>query len=142
MELAQQIGLARHGYISNLEAARKFPSLDLVVRIADRFGVTTDYLLLDHDSQSSATTAIPTYSFPSDIPRLFGPKLRHLRLQRQMRQTTLAHELGLARHGYVSNLETGRKEPSLDLVVRVAQFFGVSTDYLLRDTIPVDASES
>jgi DNA-binding XRE family transcriptional regulator len=30
-----------------------------------------------------------------------------------------------------------RKEPSIDLVVQIADVFGVTTDYLLRDSIPV-----
>jgi DNA-binding XRE family transcriptional regulator len=37
----------------------------------------------------------------------------------------------------VSNLEAGRKEPSLDLVLRIADFFGVTTDYLLWDCEPI-----
>ena len=56
-----------------------------------------------------------------------------------MTQEALAHQLGLARQGHVSNLEMGRKEPSLELVVLVADLFGVSTDYLLRDTVPVES---
>jgi DNA-binding XRE family transcriptional regulator len=66
------------------------------------------------------------------MPRLLGEKLRYLRMQRQMTQVELAQQLGLARQGYVSNLEAGRKAPSLDLVVQIADLFGVTTDYLLR----------
>ena len=43
--------------------------------------------------------------------------------------------------GYISNLEAGRKAPSLELVVRVADLFGVTTDYLLRDSIGIEASD-
>lgn len=55
-----------------------------------------------------------------------------------MTQVELAHLLGLARQGYISNLEAGRKMPSLDIVVQIADLFGVTTDYLLRDIIPVE----
>ena len=72
------------------------------------------------------------------MPRLLGDKIRYLRTQRQMTQVELAHLLGLARQGYISNLEAGRKMPSLDIVVQIADLFGVTTDYLLRDIIPVE----
>jgi transcriptional regulator with XRE-family HTH domain len=72
------------------------------------------------------------------MPSLLGEKLRHLRMQQQITQVELAQRLGLARQGYVSNLEAGRKLPSLDLVVQIADLFGVTTDYLLRDSIGVD----
>lgn len=138
--LAQQLGLAQHSYISNLEAGRKAPSLELVVRIADLFGVTTDDLLRD---QAIATQpmhpADKVVAEPSSPPRLFGPKLRALRLQQRLSQAELAHELGLTRQGYVSNMEIGWRDPSLAIVMRVADYFNVSTDYLLRDTVPVDS---
>jgi len=50
----------------------------------------------------------------------------------------VASQLALAGHAHVSYLETDSKEPSLDLIVRIADLFGVATDYLLRDTIPVE----
>lgn len=138
-ELAHHLGLAQHGYISNLEAGRKAPSIDLVVRIADLFGVTTDSLIRSIEVKEQQPTHLhsrKTNSLPSTS--LFGQKLRYLRSKRNMLQTELAQQLHLARQGYVSNLETGKKEPSLELVVRVADLFEVSTDYLLRDTIPVE----
>lgn len=138
--LAQLLGLAHQGHISNLEAGRKSPSLDLVVRIADLFGVTTDHMLrgrdVDQPGPLNPESRSAEYTF---APRLFGAKLRYLRLQHHVVQSDLAQQLGLARQGYISNLETNRTEPSLDLVVRVADRFGVSTDYLLRDTVAVDA---
>jgi transcriptional regulator with XRE-family HTH domain len=76
------------------------------------------------------------------MPRLLGEKLRYLRTQRQMTQVELAQRLGLARQGYVSNLEAGRKMPSLDLVVQIADLFGVTTDYLLRDMVPVEMADT
>jgi transcriptional regulator with XRE-family HTH domain len=72
------------------------------------------------------------------MPRLLGEKLRYLRTQSQMTQMALAQSLGLAQQGYISNLEAGRKMPSLDLVIQIADLFGVTADYLLRDTIPVE----
>ena len=63
---------------------------------------------------------------------------RALRLHAGWGQTEMARRLGLARRGYVSNLEGGRKAPSLELVVLIADLFEVSADYLLRDAISVN----
>jgi DNA-binding XRE family transcriptional regulator len=75
------------------------------------------------------------------MPVLLGAKLRYLRQQRQMTQEELARQLGLRRQGHVSNLEMGRKTPSLDLLVQIADLFGVTTDYLLHDAAPVEMVE-
>lgn len=137
--LAQLLGLAHQGHISNLEAGRKAPSIDVVVRVADLFGVTTDHLLRGSDADPIGNMSPKNQPVAGSLfPRLFGAKLRYLRLQHRVLQSDLATQLGLARQGYVSNLENNRTEPSLDLVVRVADRFGVSTDYLLRDTVAVD----
>jgi transcriptional regulator with XRE-family HTH domain len=66
---------------------------------------------------------------------LFGERLRDLRLKRDLSQSELARLLGLAARAYISNLEAGRKMPSLDLAMQIAELFGVTTDYLLRDTV-------
>jgi DNA-binding XRE family transcriptional regulator len=67
----------------------------------------------------------------------FGDKLRALRLRREQSQIALANQLGLSSGAYISNLEAGRKLPSLTLVVRIADLFGVTTDTLLRDEVPI-----
>jgi transcriptional regulator with XRE-family HTH domain len=76
------------------------------------------------------------------MPQLLGEKVRFLRTQRQITQVELAQRLGLARQGHISNIEAGRKIPSLDVVVQIADLFGVTTDYLLRDVVPVEVSET
>jgi transcriptional regulator with XRE-family HTH domain len=45
----------------------------------------------------------------------------------------LADALQFKSHGFIGDLESGRKYPSLDLAVKVADFFGVSVDQLARD---------
>ena len=37
--------------------------------------------------------------------------------------------------------KAGRKYPSLDTIVKISEFFGISTDYLLKDSIPIEAAE-
>jgi transcriptional regulator with XRE-family HTH domain len=67
---------------------------------------------------------------------LFGRKIQVLRSQTGMTQAALARDLGLSRF-YINNIESGRKQASLDVALRVAEALGVSLDYLLNDQVPV-----
>lgn len=65
----------------------------------------------------------------------FGEKLRFLRTQGGMTLQEVAIALGHSAHGYISELESGKKQPTIVLVLRVARLFDVTTDELLRDDI-------
>jgi transcriptional regulator with XRE-family HTH domain len=143
VDLAERLRLASQGYIADLEAGDEVPSLDLVVRVARVFDVSTDYLLRDTRAvEELVASTINAGPIEDARPGVLGANLRALRLQRRLSQTDLAHQLGLARRGYISNLETGRKAPSLDLVVQIADLFGVTTDDLLHDTLPTEVEGS
>lgn len=138
-ELARLLGLSKQGYISNLESGRKAPSIELVLRLANLFGVTSDYLLRSDTFDDRVPVNLSPYaSAQVSPPRLFGTKLRHLRLKHQVSQADLAQQLGLARQGYISNIEMGHRDPSLEIVMRIADRFNVPVDYLLQDTIPIN----
>ena len=66
-----------------------------------------------------------------------GRKLRLLRERAGLSQTELAPLIGLSERskGYISEIESGKKIPPTVTIVRIAQYFNVSTDYLLRDDI-------
>lgn len=51
----------------------------------------------------------------------------------------LAAQLGLTGHGYLSELETGKKVPSADLVIAIAALFAVSIDSLFSNPLPTPA---
>ena len=70
----------------------------------------------------------------SEITR-FGEKLRRLRIQRGLTLKGLADVLGYKTHAYISELENGRKLPTVELVLRAARFFEVTTDELLKDEL-------
>jgi transcriptional regulator with XRE-family HTH domain len=65
----------------------------------------------------------------------FGEKLRALRVRRGMTLKELAGELGLAAHGYISELEAGKKMPTAEFVLNVARLFEVTSDELLKDEL-------
>ena len=65
----------------------------------------------------------------------FGEKLKSLRTRSGMTLQEVAISLGYSAHGYISELEAGKKQPTIVLVLRVARLFDVTTDELLRDDI-------
>ena len=79
--------------------------------------------------------AMSTISNP-DLLR-FGEKLRTLRNQRGLTLTQLAAELGYKGHGHLSDIECGKKLPSIGLTLKVARLFDVSTDVLLKDELEI-----
>lgn len=67
----------------------------------------------------------------------FGEKLRTLRQRHGMTMRDLAEKLGLGTHGYIGDLESGRRQPSLELALKVAELFGVTVDQLARDDLEI-----
>ena len=140
-ELARHLALSSHAHVNNLEANRKAPSLNLVLRVANLFNVTTDFLLRDTIPAESPAEyrGLSSGELPSSL-RLFGLKLRHLRRQRGLTQIELSAQLALRTQAHISLLESGNSEPSAEFVLQLADFFGVTTDHLLRDDIPIEDS--
>lgn len=61
---------------------------------------------------------------------LFPKRLKTLREKRGMSQRTLAQLCGLSRN-IIGQYERGEKDPSLKTLLEIADYFGVSVDYLL-----------
>ena len=62
--------------------------------------------------------------------------LKELRTQHNLTQQMMAEYLGVDRTTYVK-YETGKSEPTFDTLQRLANYFKVSTDYLLgHDSLP------
>jgi transcriptional regulator with XRE-family HTH domain len=66
-----------------------------------------------------------------EISRKFGENLKNLRLEKKMSQGDVCRFLGVDR-GYISNLEAGKRNPTLSTIKRVADALGVSVDILLK----------
>lgn len=62
--------------------------------------------------------------------KLFGERLKELRIERGLGQNALAHALGLS-NASISYWETGKQEPTASAVFKLCMFFGVPADYLL-----------
>lgn len=134
-----------HSSLSNLESGRRLPSLALAVRIAVHLGISVDYLLRDNipvDASVSAEKVLAvreqrsTYGFET-----LGERIRRLRLASGLLQADFARSLGLASHSHVSYLESGRKEPSIKLLIQIADYFEMSVDDLIRGTSLAGSSD-
>ena len=60
-------------------------------------------------------------------------RLRDLREDRDMNQTQVAKMLGMSQTGY-SKYETGENDIPTGILIKLANFYGTSIDYLLGQT--------
>lgn len=60
-------------------------------------------------------------------------RLQSAREESRKTQTEVANILGITRQAY-NHYETGKREPSLDTISKLATLYGVSVDYLLGKT--------
>lgn len=72
----------------------------------------------------------------------FGDILKTLRKNNGLTQSELGRRVGLSK-AVVSKYETGIGYPNFETLIRIAKYFGVTTDYLLgeENVKTVDVSE-
>lgn len=61
---------------------------------------------------------------------MFCNRLRDLRISRGLNQVEFGESLNVTKQS-VSNWENGNIQPSIDMLIRIATIYSVSTDYLL-----------
>lgn len=66
----------------------------------------------------------------SETNKEFPMRLRRLREQKRMKRRVLGELCGLGKNA-IGRYERGEREPTLSAVVALADFFGVSVDYML-----------
>ena len=60
-----------------------------------------------------------------------GQNIKRIRAKKKMSQGDIARALEVDR-GYISNIENGKKNPTLATVAKIANALGVSPDELLK----------
>ncbi len=73
------------------------------------------------------------------MQKRFGEKLNMLRKRHGLTLRELASALGYASHSYLGELEIGQKRPSLELAVKISEFFNIPLDKLAKDEIDLDS---
>lgn len=71
---------------------------------------------------------------------MFGEALRLVRSFHEVNQSDLSKALGISR-SYLSEIESGRKVPSLDLLQRYAEYFNIPLSSLVLFSENVGESE-
>ncbi|MBK5261734.1 MAG: helix-turn-helix transcriptional regulator [Peptostreptococcaceae bacterium] len=59
-----------------------------------------------------------------------GEKLRELRLSKNLKLANLAKVINRSYQAY-SQYELDKRQPSIDMIIIISKFYGVSSDYLL-----------
>ena len=72
---------------------------------------------------------------------MFDERIKELRQSLGINQVEFGNKIGVSKQ-CVSNWENGNIQPSIDMLVRIATTFSVSTDYLLglNDVMTIDVS--
>ena len=61
---------------------------------------------------------------------MLNERIKQLRIDRNLTQVELAKKLSVSKQA-VSNWENDNIQPSIEMLIRIADYFSVSTDYLL-----------
>jgi len=67
----------------------------------------------------------------TDISSKLGQNMKRIRAKKKMSQGDIARALEVDR-GYISNIESGNKNPTLATMQKLADALGVSADELLK----------
>ena len=68
------------------------------------------------------------------IYKAAGRQIQMLRIQHNMTQKELADKINSSQN-YLSDVETGKKKPSLDYYMTIANYFNVSLDHIFVDSL-------
>lgn len=60
-----------------------------------------------------------------------GKKVKTLRISHDLYQSELAERVGVTQT-HISDIENGKKTPSLDLIIKISNSLGCSVDYLVK----------
>lgn len=76
------------------------------------------------------TTTIPSHS--EDIKRsvILGSRIKSLRLSKGLTQAALADQIHVSK-ACINRYECGLREPSIEVIGKIADFFGVDFNFLL-----------
>ena len=78
-------------------------------------------------------------SIDTDKPmQRFGEKLRMLREQHGLSLRQFAKALGYSTHTHIARIEWGQKYPPIPLIFKIAEYFDVPIERLMRDDLELE----
>ena len=63
----------------------------------------------------------------------FGPVLRRLRIEKDLSQEALAERAGMASHAHLCRLESGLKQPTVEMLFRLADALEVPASVIIAE---------
>jgi len=107
--------------VNNYLAGNRFPSIDALVRIADKFECTTDYLLgISDNNEKTAFKECPP----------FNERLQYLFKNSDKTKADLQRKSNIAESAIYYWLN-GKHKPQVYDLVKIAEFFECSVDFVL-----------
>lgn len=123
-ELAVRVDVAQ-STVANWESGRREPDINILIRIAKLFNVTLDELVM-----KELTPPIPMYA----------RNLAYLRRKHDMTQADVANLLGVSK-ATSCKYENGDVEPNVEQLIKLADFFGVTMDQIVKQGLSQEVSE-
>lgn len=135
-ELAKYMNM-RQGSYAKWETGMTEPRIESLIKLADILDTTTDFLLgktnIDFGNDSKVyeeyKELLSQNKKEEEKKNLFSVRLKELRLQHGFSQEELAEKIGIKQNSY-SDWEHGKCKPNYEKLEKIADFFGVSLDWL------------
>ena len=135
-ELAEKVGLSKYAIIK-YEQGQRTPKVDILVKISEAlnvnfieflscYDISTEFKNLSEEDERKKRSKLEEFS----LKELFGERLRDLRKKRKLTQTELGKKIGKC-ESTIRKYEAGIVEPNIESILKIADFFNVTTDYLL-----------
>ncbi len=129
IDIAKILGITSQS-VSLYEADKRDMSIDTIIKLADFFNVSTDYLLGKEDGEEVKILEEDT----SKMQNIVSNRIKQLREELGLTQLALASKLGLARDTAIANYENGYSIPKDEIKLKLCDLFNCTLDYLLGRT--------
>lgn len=120
-QLGEIIGVS-HTSVKNWELGINEPKASYIIKLAELFNVSTDYLL--------GINTLELKKNNDNHVAIFTNNLKESRMVKGYKQKDIAKILNCSVNKYAS-WEQGRTEPSISDIIELAKLYNVTTDYLL-----------
>lgn len=111
--------------ITNWENGKREPNFENLSMLACIFDVSIDFLLSEYLEISKEAYL----KLKEEKKNLFSVRLKELRLKKGLTQTELGEKVGVKQSTF-TNWENGKREPSFENLVKLADLLEVSLDSL------------
>lgn len=143
-DMAQLLGLKYDRTYRQYELGKIDPPSSKAQKLADHFGVSLDYLFGRTDGPKPLTADASPILKPeshnlnnnciqSNTRETLAIRLKQCRKEKRLTQYQVAMNCGITPTAY-QNYELMHREPKLEILLRIADFFDVSLDYLTGRT--------